>query len=172
MNEATRKATRLWTTAQPVVAAFVASSIRNRHDREDVLQETALAVLNAFHSYDPSRPFQAWAIGIAKNQIGLYLRKNARSRLVFSEQTISTLQETFNAAIPPDELDYLPDCIERLDSKARKLCNLRYQEGLKPAAIADSLGVAANSISKALQRIRERLRSCIRDRKSKAGVSL
>ncbi|MEM7454762.1 MAG: sigma-70 family RNA polymerase sigma factor [Planctomycetota bacterium] len=172
MQESTRQATRLWTTAQPVVAAFVASAIRNRHDREDVLQETALAVLNSFDSFDQSRPFQAWAIGIARNQIGLYLRKNSRSKLVFNEETVATLQDTFDTALPPDELDYLPECIDRLEKRARRLCELRYQEGLKPAAISEQVGLTPNTVAKALQRIRERLRSCIRDRLANAGVAL
>mgnify|MGYP003628598093 CR=1 FL=1 len=67
MDDSTRHATRLWTSAQPVVAAFVASVVRDRRDREDVLQETALAVLNSFESYDSSQAFQGWAIGVARN---------------------------------------------------------------------------------------------------------
>lgn len=97
VDESTQHATRLWTTAQPVVAAFVASAVRNRHDRDDVLQEAAIAVINAFASYDSARPFQAWAIGIARNQVGLYLRKRGRDRLVFGEETLMILQATFEA---------------------------------------------------------------------------
>ena len=170
MEESTQHATRLWTSAQPVVAAFVASIVINPHDREDVLQETALAVLNSFDSYDQSRPFQGWAVGVARNQIGLYLRKRKRDKLVFSEETIATLQSTFDRGTAPEGLDYLPECIDLLEGRARTLCDLRYQDELKPAAIGKKLGMAANSVAKALQRIREQLRVCIRGKLTREGV--
>lgn len=170
MEESTRHATRLWTSAQPVVAAFVAAAVRNRHDREDVLQETAVAVMNSFESYDASRPFRAWAIGIARNQIGLYLRKFGRDRLVFGEETMMALQTVFTESEPPEELDHLPECMDLLEGRARQMCELRYQDGLKPAAIGERLGMTANTVAKALQRIREQLRDCIEGKLMKEGA--
>jgi RNA polymerase sigma-70 factor (ECF subfamily) len=41
---------------------------------------------------------------------------------------------------------------------------MRYRDELKPAAIGESLGMAANAVAKALQRIRDQLRACV-DRK-------
>lgn len=161
MDDTTRLATRYWTSAQPVVAAFLASVIRNRRDREDVLQETALAVLNSFDAYDSAKPFQAWAVGVARNQVGLYFRRQRRDRLVFSEETVANLQSVFNTDSQPPELDHLPECIEQLEGRARTLCDLRYQGGLKPAAISEQVGMTANAVAKALQRIREQLRDCI-----------
>ncbi|MCH1507807.1 MAG: hypothetical protein L7T84_01255 [Akkermansiaceae bacterium] len=37
-----------WTRAQPAVARFVRSFVRNRADAEDVLQEVALAIVDRF----------------------------------------------------------------------------------------------------------------------------
>lgn len=170
MKDSTQQVTRLWTSAQPVVAAFVASIVVNPHDRDDVLQETALAVLNSYSAYDPNRPFQAWAIGVARNQIRLYLRRRKRDRLVFSEETVATLQSTFEKGAPPPGLDYLPECIDQLEGRARTLCDLRYQEELKPSAIGERIGMAANSVAKALQRIREQLRACIEGKLTREGV--
>ena len=53
-----------------------------------------------------------------------------------------------------DALSYLRECFGRLDGRARKMCELRYVQDLKPAAIAESVGMTANSVAKALQRIR------------------
>ncbi|MEP4680246.1 MAG: sigma-70 family RNA polymerase sigma factor, partial [Rhodopirellula bahusiensis] len=133
--------------------------------------ETALAVLNSFDSYDSSQAFQGWAIGIARNQIGLYLRRRRRDRLVFSEETIANLQTVFDESSPPDELDHLPTCIDQLAGRARKICDLRYQKGLKPAAISEQIGMTANSVAKALQRIREQLRECIEDKFVSEGAN-
>ena len=81
MDDKTRKATVLWISAQPVVAASAASVIRDVCDRDDVRQETAIAVFDSVDSCDSTRPFNAWAIGVARNRIGLYLTLEARKRL-------------------------------------------------------------------------------------------
>ena len=83
---------------------------------------------------------------------------------------MATLQATFGERMPPEELDHLPGCIDQLEGRARQLCDLRYQEDLKPAAIGERLGMAANSVAKALQRIREQLRACIRGKQAKEGA--
>lgn len=171
MDELTRKATLHWTSAQPIVAAFVASVVRDCRDREDVLQETALAVFNSIDSYDERLPFNAWAIGIARNQVGLYLRQRKRDRHVFDESTIACIESAFSRTLPSPKLDYLPDCMQQLDRRARRMCELRYQEDLKPAAIADKLKMTANAVSKALQRIREQLRRCIDSKASAEGAT-
>ena len=82
MDDKSRQATRLWTLAQPVVSAFVTSVVRDFKDRDDVLQEIAVAAIESFDAYDPDRPFVPWVMGVARNQIGLYLRQRRRDRLV------------------------------------------------------------------------------------------
>ena len=163
MDEATRQATRLWTKTQPVVSAFVASIVRDFQDRDDVLQEIAVAALDSFEKYDPERPFVAWVMGIARNQVGLYLRQRRRDRLIFDEETTHCLAQAFSE-LPETEtrkLDALAHCLKALEGRARQLCQLRYREDLKPAAIAERIGMSANGVAKALQRVREQLRLCV-----------
>lgn len=163
MDEQTRQATRLWTLAQPVVSALVTAVVREFRDRDDVLQEIAVAALESFDNYDPARPFVPWVLGLARNQVGLYLRRRQRDRLVFDEATIDCLTATFGGMERRESarLDALTECLRSLEGRARELCRLRYQDDLKPAAIAERLGMAPNSVAKALQRIRDQLRECI-----------
>lgn len=163
MDDRTRQATRLWTLAQPVVSAYIVSVVRDFAARDDVLQETAVAVLESFGRYDPDRPFVAWALGIAQNQVRLYFRRVQRDRLVFDEEVLVQLATAFEE-IPVEEhraLGRLRGCLGQLEGRARELCELRYGRDLKPAAIAEALGMSANTVAKALQRIRDQLRSCI-----------
>lgn len=163
MDEKGRQATRLWTLAQPTVSAFVASLVRNFRDRDDVLQETAVAVIESFDRYDPGRPFIGWALGVARNQVGLYLRRRGREIHTFDTEVIEQLAIAFES-ITPDEmhqLDHLRECMNLLEGRARQLCELRYREDQKPAVIAATVGMSANAVAKALQRIREQLRECI-----------
>lgn len=75
MDARTFEAARLWTLAVPAVSAFISSLVRDFQDRDDLLQNVAVAVLESFDRYDPSFSFTGWAIGIARNQIRLYYRK-------------------------------------------------------------------------------------------------
>lgn len=162
MNPGVIEATRLWTLAVPAVSAFVAALVRDFQDRDDVLQETAVAVLEAFPRYDPAQPFTAWAVGIARNQVRLHWRRKGRERLAFDTEAVDALAAAFSGADPDRRLDFLDGCIAALDPASRELCRLRYEHDLKPGAIGERLGQAANTVAKALQRIRDRLRECIR----------
>lgn len=163
MDEKTRQAARQWTIAQPVVSAFVTSVVRDFAARDDILQEVGVAVMESMDRYDPCRPFIGWALGIAQNQIRVYWRSQQRERLVFNDELVATLSTAFEET-PAEKLrplDFLKDCLEKLHERERQLCHLRYTEDLMPAAIAESIGMTANSVAKALQRIRDQLRACI-----------
>src|SRR5438128_1215121 len=81
----------LWERARPAVFAYLTASVYDFHRAEDLLQEVAVAIASQFHSYDRSRPFLAWAMGIARNRTLLYFREQARDRRHFSEQTLRVL---------------------------------------------------------------------------------
>lgn len=171
MDESTRKVTRLWTLAQPRISAFVTSVVRDFRDRDDLMQDIAVAVFESFDSYDSSRPFPTWALGVARNQFKTYLakRKRDQSRLVFDDETVACVEDAI-ASQPMEELhklDHLRSCVQELEGRGRELCELRYQDELKPAAISEALGMPGTAVRKALQRVREQLRQCI-DRKTAA----
>lgn len=158
-------ATKQWTVVQPVVSAFVASIVRDFTARDDVLQEIAVAVLESYERYDESRPFQAWALGIARNQIRLYLKQKGRDRLTFDEQAIANIAAAFDESSGYlQNLEHLQACLDKLDGKARAVLEMRYASDMKPAAIAMQMSTSANNVAKALQRIRDTLRECIRRR--------
>ena len=172
MDERSRQATRLWTLAQPKVSAFVTSVVRDFKDRDDVLQDIAVAVVDSFDSYDPERSFDAWALGVARNQIGTYLRKRRQHRQVFDEITVQHLEEAFSA-LPKKEthaLGHLQDCMKQLDERNQNLCRLRYEEDLKPAAISEMLKLSGTSVRKSLQRMRDQLRRCVDQKTAMEGV--
>ncbi len=165
------EATRLWTLAVPTVSAFVTSLVRNFQDRDDVLQETAVAVLESFPRYDPSQRFVGWAIGIARNQVRLHCRRKGRERLAFDAEAVDALARAFANNDPNDQrLDHLRICVESMEARARELCRLRYEQDLKPATIGERIGMRANAVAKALQRIRDRLRQCIERKAMEAGA--
>ena len=162
MNPEILEATRLWTLAVPIVSAFITSLVADFQDRDDILQETAGAVLQSFQRYEPSQPFVAWAIGIARNQVRLHARRKRRLKVAFDSEAVEALARAFSETNPRDiRLDHLSGCVGELEYQAREMCRLRYEQDLKPAAIGQQLGMGANAVAKALQRIRDRLRECV-----------
>ena len=162
MNPAILEAARLWTLAVPTVSAFLSSLVRDFQDRDEVLQETAVAVMQSFDRYDPSQSFVGWAVGVARNQVRLHFRRRSREKLAFDSEAVDALAWAFvEGSSQHHRLDALVECVEGLEAKSRELCRLRYERDLKPAAIGERIGMGANAVAKALQRIRERLRECI-----------
>ena len=172
MDKSELQATRLWTLAQPKVSAFVTSVVRDFRDRDDLVQDIAVAVIESFDTYDAEKPFVAWAMGVARNQVGLYLRRRRNDRNVFDTATIHCLEAAF-AEIPKhqsDRLSFLQECIQGLENRTRQLCDLRYRDGLKPAAISSATGMNGTTVRKALQRAREQLRDCIEQKAAAEGA--
>ncbi len=156
----------LWTQSQPVVMAFIRSMVAHQDDAEDVLQQTAYDIATHFDDYDADRPFVAWAIGIAKYKILAYRRDSGRSREVFNNAALDQIATAY--AEQSDQLSEnaraLDHCLQKLSDKARTLIELRYTQGLKPASIAEQIGTTPSTVSNALSRTRESLRTCIRRR--------
>jgi RNA polymerase sigma-70 factor (ECF subfamily) len=166
MDPLARQAFADWTRAQPAVSAFVHALVADRADRDDVLQDVAVAVLEAYGSYDPARPFLPWALGIARHAAADSLRRRRRQPLSLAPEAT----EAFAAAVAEvaeveqARLSHLGECMKELDGRAREACELRYRAGLAPARVAQVLGIQANTASKLLQRVREQLRECIERR--------
>ncbi|MGA0038400.1 MAG: sigma-70 family RNA polymerase sigma factor [Pirellulales bacterium] len=157
------EATRLWVRAQPVVTAFLSTVVRDFCERDDLLQDVAVAVMQGFDRYDRTRPFTPWAIGVARNQVGLYLRRRKRDRHTFDSEAMERVAAAFERLSPEatSQFDRLGECLAAVTGRARQICDLRYRDDLKPAAIASRLGMQPNAVSKALQRVRDQLRQCI-----------
>jgi len=170
IDQQTEQAMRHWTLAQPSISAFIASQVTDVRQRDDLLQDVSVAILENFEDFDDSRSFKSWAIGIARNKIRNYFRSHKNKPLLFDSETVENLAAAFEAVSSKstEPLDHLNECVGELDNKAKMLCDLRYEKDLKPAAIARQLGMTANSVSKGLQRIRASLKRCI-EQKTLAG---
>jgi RNA polymerase sigma-70 factor (ECF subfamily) len=159
-----KKLTLEWTRAQPTVARFIRSFVRNRADAEDLLQEVALTIVDRFEKYDPAHPFPAWAIGIARNTLKAHFRKQLRQLPgVKDESVIDQVADAFEKLQPEleDMKEVLTGCIQKVPTSERKMLALHYEEGLKPAAIAQKMGLSANHIAVQLYRLRKGLRRCV-----------
>jgi RNA polymerase sigma-70 factor (ECF subfamily) len=152
-----------WERARTVVFAQLLAGIGSFHDAEDVLQEVAVSVAKNYGSYDSTRPFIAWALGIARNHMLMYFRRYHRNRLVFSDQLMATIGQHLEtlAENPTDQRrEALHHCINQLDERRRRLVEMRYSSGLSVNQIADALGKSVAAIKGNLHRVRKALEEC------------
>lgn len=162
-SEAVKLMTAHWTRAQPTVAAFIQSLVRNSHDADDLLQQTAERVVERYHQFDTSRPFLPWAMTIAKHCVIDHARRQARaaSPLMLREAAESVAeafaQEEFDVTL----MQRLERCLKELAPRAREAIGLRYTNGWKPKRIAEQLGMTANAATVMLHRARAMLRACL-----------
>lgn len=164
--------TLLWTSAQPMVMAFISSMVPNQADAEDVLQRTAYDIARNFEQYDPERPFVAWAVGIAKYKVLEYRRDAGRQRVVFNDAALEHIADAYGdrPEVLAEQSHALAQCMAKLNEKASSLVELRYAQGLKPVDIAKQIGTSPNTVSNALSRIRESLRNCIKRQQKMEGT--
>jgi RNA polymerase sigma-70 factor (ECF subfamily) len=67
------------------------------------------------------------------------------------------------------QLEHLQECLAELPQRDHQLLELRYSRDLKPAAMGQILDMNPNTVSKALQRIRDQLRICLERRTAAEG---
>lgn len=148
---------------QDDLRAFLASLVRNAHDRDDVFQETVLTLWDKFDEYDRQYSFGAWARGIAVNKVLQYRSRAGSKPTPFSPQTIASIVDAFErqAALGSDAVDALEKCMEPLPPESRRLLALRYVDWRPVATIAAEVGSTPAAMSKTLARLRARLYDCV-----------
>lgn len=67
-----------------------------------------------------------------------------------------------------DEIALLRGCVEKLPDKSRTLIDLYYYDDISTPQIAERLGMKADTVCRAMGRLREKLRECI-DRGLRSG---
>jgi RNA polymerase sigma-70 factor, ECF subfamily len=155
-----------WTGAQRTVAAFVRTLVTDFHESEEVLQRVAVTLVRKYEQYDRNRPFVAWAIGVAKLEALAFLRQRSKDRLVFDDGLVAAIAESHEraaesfAAAP----QFLDQCIEELDGRARRAIQLRYAGNLRTAQIAREMEISDGAARMLLSRARSLLRKCLEAR--------
>jgi RNA polymerase sigma-70 factor (ECF subfamily) len=156
--------TRLWLMAQPVVHSLLVARLGDRMAVDDVAQEVALAAFQRLESYDDTRSFTAWALGIAHHKATDWLRLHGPRRLVITdEQALATLIQV-GADMERELHDRefaLHGCLEVLQGRARDVIHLFYIEEKSVHDISSALEMSVSHVKVMLHRVREALRDCV-----------
>jgi RNA polymerase sigma-70 factor (ECF subfamily) len=155
-----------WTAAQPAIAAFVRSLIPDLTSAEEVLQRVAVALVRRYERYDPSRPFVAWAIGVAKFEVLYYRRQQTADKHIFDDELVEKIADSYQMLVEKFNpmRDALSKCLEELEGRSRKVVHLRYADGMTTPGIAEELQITVGAVRMLLWRARGALRRCMEQR--------
>ncbi len=143
--------------------------LSNRHEAEDIVQETFLRVYKNFHRYDEKQKFSTWIYRIATNLCIDRLRKRKPSYYLDAEMNDQEGMDGYTL-IPGDdrtpETEYLlsetqqtiHQAIEGLPAKYKSVIVLRYLQDLSLQEIGDVLDMPVTTVKTRVHRGREFLR--------------
>ncbi|MCY2995991.1 MAG: sigma-70 family RNA polymerase sigma factor [Planctomycetota bacterium] len=155
----------LMTQHQRRIFSYIYTLVPDRHDAEDLLQETSLVICEKFHEFTPGTDFVAWACQIAWWRIRAARQKFARAKVIFDETVLAAVAQTaaeLNAEID-DRHVALDRCLKKLPLRDRELVLARYEPGGGAEAAARRSGRSLAAAYKALGRIRKLLLDCVSD---------
>lgn len=167
-----QKLTVYWTQSLPVVSVYINSAIPQVQDAEDVLQSVALSIADKFETFDPDKSFVAWALGIARINILLYYRRNARNKKVriLDTEVLARIEDICREENPQfsETCNALEHCMRNLKGRWKQILEMRYLREYSVPRISQYFGISQNAVFVILHRIRLTLQECIRRRLSRA----
>lgn len=155
------------------IFAYLYTLVPDRHDAEDLLQETSLVICEKFHEFEAGTDFVVWACQIAWWRVRAAQQKFARSKVVFDEKVFEAVAAT--AAELSGEVSErhvaLEECLKKLPARDREMVLLRYEPGIGVEEAARRSGRSMDAAYKALNRIRTLLFDCVTHQLEAKGAS-
>ncbi len=146
------------------ILRFVLTLVPDRHQAEDVVQETARVLWEKFAAYDPGRPFWPWARQIAYYEVLKFRKRRATAPHFFSDDLVETLaqERAQQEDLLEERREALRRCLEALPGEDRQLLSQRYGDNLAVEEMARRLGKSSNALYILMHRIRQKLAHCVR----------
>lgn len=157
---------RLFMRNASVIRGFILSLLPVRELVDDVFHDVFLVVVDKADSFEPGTDFLAWVYVISRHKVMHAMTKlrGKRTSVLAPEVMEALIADAPTEAFNEDTVDALKRCVDSLAPAARRMVQLRYEEALKPAQIAERLDIGTNSIYVTLSRARTLLRQCIKQR--------
>lgn len=162
-TESRKRLVALLTRHQRQIFSYIYTLVPDRHDAEDLLQETSQVICEKFDQFREGSDFVAWACQIAWWRIRYSRQKFARSKVVFDQDVMEAVAQT--AATMHAEMDdrheALANCLQKLHPRDREMMLTRYEPAGGVEEAARLSGRSIEGTYKALARIRKLLLDCV-----------
>jgi len=143
--------------------AYILTLLPHWADAEEVFQEMSIVLWRSFDRFELGTDFRAWARRTALHQVIAFRRRQKRDRIQLAQVFVETVAAEYEEQA--DSLDArlraLAQCIEKLKPRDHELLSQYYRSGGTKKAAAEQLGRPADTVYKALKRVRRSLFDCI-----------
>jgi len=150
------------------VRACLAVRLSNRHEAEDLAQETFLVAYRKLKEFDADKPFGPWIRSIAFYLLRNHWRKHKATPIGGAEELQVLIDEEiglhYSEKNESDSLAALRICTKKLDDSLKQLLHLHYHEELSVRELTEKLQVKHSTMTMRLHRMRDQLRHCISER--------
>jgi RNA polymerase sigma-70 factor (ECF subfamily) len=162
-SEAQKQLMLLMTQHQRRIFGYLYTLVPDRHDAEDLLQETSLVICEKFHEFTQGTDFVAWACQIAWWRVRASRQKFARSKVIFDDTVLEAVAHTATELAPEMSVRHeaLAKCLAKLHARDRELLMTRYEPGNGVEEAARRTGRSMDAAYKALTRLRKLLFDCV-----------
>jgi len=164
---------RLMTQHQRRIFGYIYTLVPDRHNAEDILQETSVVVCEKFEQFQPGTDFVAWACQVAYWEVRRARQKFARAKVIFDQEVVDAVARTAAEMIPEVDIRHeaLAQCLQKLHTRDRELILTRYEPGCGVEEAARRSGRSLEAAYKALGRIRKLLHDCVSNQLSAEGAT-
>lgn len=163
----------LMTRHQRQIFSYIYTLVPDRHDAEDLLQETSLVICEKFDDFAEGTDFVAWACQIAWWRVRAARQTFARAKVIFDDQVLEAVANT--AITMAAEIDVrheaLATCLQKLPPRDRELVLTRYERGHGVEEAARRTGRSMDAAYKALNRLRKLLFDCVTNELAAGGAA-
>ena len=147
--------------------------LRNEHDAEDALQESALRAFRYFNTFSGGDG-RAWFLSIVRNTCrGWRVRPLDAASDPFDEEQHSRMPCTFDPELPMHHHDaaaLVARAMSRVPDRVRELLVLREVEGLSYRELADAMQLPMGTVMSRLSRGREAFRGAVTATMQRYGI--
>lgn len=157
---------RLLVRHQDDLFRYIFSLMPHEEDARDALQETCVALYRKYSSYDPGKPFLAWAYGFAYLEVLKQRERSGRANQYFKQELLEVLarERQHQDAELHARLSALEACLEALPQADRELIRLRYSLSASMDELIERMSSSRRTLFRQLDRIRRTLFVCIQQR--------
>lgn len=148
---------RLLCEIEAALGPYLRRLLGARELHEDCLQECLLAIHNARHTYDASRPFKPWAYTLARYKAIDTIRRSSTRRRYEPDGTCDPAEKASVAPVEPS-LD-TTRALDGLDPKYREAVLLTKLEGYTVEEAAAKIGITRAAMRSRVHRGLRHLRA-------------
>lgn len=141
---------------------FIYGMVRDLAAAEDILQEVWIRLADAAERGESIVDPAKWCRGVARNLILHHWRDKQTAKVIADSELLHLVEKALNEQQDPweDRRQALMECIDLLPKRSKQLLQLKYDQGLSFASMAQRLKRTVDALKMALCRVRQTLLEC------------